>query len=241
MNCCSKSAPMSCPCDPRCVITMLTGHLRDTEAREEVAVIPALALGATQNPSTTMRPGTPKLAKHQTMTMTSLSRSTGRSDKARRAQGMKLYSASLFVRKQIGLSSRRSETRHEHLLAMQLRLCKEQSHHYIHFVWTSHRIFDSTQKACYAFSCAQHDCVLVLSTQAWLAEQHEQDMLEELDRMHEECATLHEDAKVGFTAACQFQCHNFTHWIAYRQSLGCICPSIAWDRAFILTCTCMST
>lgn len=31
-------------------------------------------------------------------------------------------------------------------------------------------------------------------------------MLEELDRMHEECATLHEDAKVGFTAACQLQC-----------------------------------
>jgi hypothetical protein len=29
-------------------------------------------------------------------------------------------------------------------------------------------------------------------------------MLEELDRMHEECATLHEDAKVSFTAACQF-------------------------------------
>ncbi|KAA6427234.1 MAG: hypothetical protein FRX49_02991 [Trebouxia sp. A1-2] len=82
------------------------------ETHDEVAVIPALALGATQNPSTTMRPGTPKLAKHQTMTMTSLSRSTGRSDKARRAQ-----------------------------------------------------------------------------------EQHEQDMLEELDRMHEECATLHEDAK----------------------------------------------
>ena len=33
-------------------------------------------------------------------------------------------------------------------------------------------------------------------------------MLEELDRMHEECATLHEDAKVGFTAACQLQCLN---------------------------------
>ncbi|KAL0035491.1 hypothetical protein WJX77_008723 [Trebouxia sp. C0004] len=82
------------------------------ETRDEVAVIPALALGATQNPGTTMRPGTPKLAKHQAMTMTSVSRSTGRSDKARRAQ-----------------------------------------------------------------------------------EQHEQDMLEELDRMHEECATLHEDAK----------------------------------------------
>ncbi len=29
-------------------------------------------------------------------------------------------------------------------------------------------------------------------------------MLEELDRMHEECAMLHEDAKVSFTAACQF-------------------------------------
>ncbi len=33
-------------------------------------------------------------------------------------------------------------------------------------------------------------------------------MLEELDRMHEECATLHEDAKVSFTAAGQFRCHN---------------------------------
>ena len=28
------------------------------------------------------------------------------------------------------------------------------------------------------------------------AEQHEQDMLEELDRMHEECAALHDDAQV---------------------------------------------
>ena len=29
------------------------------------------------------------------------------------------------------------------------------------------------------------------------AEQHEQDMLEELDRMHEECAALHDDARVS--------------------------------------------
>jgi hypothetical protein len=84
---------------------MLTGHLHDAETRDEVAVIPALALGATQNPSTTLRPGTPKLAKHQTMTMTSLSRSTGRSDKARRAQGMKFDSTSLFARMQSGLWS----------------------------------------------------------------------------------------------------------------------------------------
>lgn len=28
------------------------------------------------------------------------------------------------------------------------------------------------------------------------AEQHEQDMLEELDRMHEECASLQDDAQV---------------------------------------------
>jgi len=84
---------------------MLTEHLHDAETRDEAVVIPALALGATQNPSTTMRPGTPKLAKHQTMTMTSLSRSTGRSDKARRAQGMKFDSTSLFARMQSGLWS----------------------------------------------------------------------------------------------------------------------------------------
>lgn len=76
---------------------MLTGRLHDAETRDEAAVIPALALGATQNPSTNMRPGTPKLAKHQTMTMTSMSRSTGRSDKARRAQGIN------FVHMQTGL------------------------------------------------------------------------------------------------------------------------------------------
>lgn len=30
-----------------------------------------------------------------------------------------------------------------------------------------------------------------------IAEQHEQDMLEELDRMHEECQALREDSKAG--------------------------------------------
>lgn len=47
----------------------------------------ALALSVTQNTSNTLRSTTAKLGKHQTMTMTSVSRSTGRSDKAKRAQG----------------------------------------------------------------------------------------------------------------------------------------------------------
>ena len=117
MKCCSKFAPISCPCDPKCVITILTGRLHDAETRDEAAVIPALALGATQNPSTTMRPGTPKLAKHQTMTMTSMSRSTGRSDKARRAQGISLCTCNLVCEQ---VPSQGPQTRDEHVLAMQL-------------------------------------------------------------------------------------------------------------------------
>ena len=58
-----------------------------TGLRGETMTAPVLALSTTQNPSNTLRPTTPKLVKHQTLTMTSMSRSTGRSDKARRAQG----------------------------------------------------------------------------------------------------------------------------------------------------------
>ena len=55
--------------------------------KEDSVSSPALALNVTQLPSNTLHPTTAKLSKHQTMTMTSVSRSTGRSDKAKRAQG----------------------------------------------------------------------------------------------------------------------------------------------------------
>ena len=51
------------------------------------------------------------------------------------------------------------------------------------------------------------------------AEQHELDMLEELDRMHEECAMLHDDSRVIIHMAllwhhcCHPQC-NFAHLMA---------------------------
>ena len=120
------------------------------------------------------------------------------------------------------------------------------SHHYRHFVWTLYRFLDSVHSACYATSCAQHDSLLVLSTQAWLAEQHEQDMLEELDRMHEECATLHEDAKVGFSAACHFH-SSMPFSMPQLHSLHCLqtiprmhlSQHMAWNHTFMLTC--MST
>ncbi|KAL3137184.1 structural constituent of cytoskeleton [Trebouxia sp. C0010 RCD-2024] len=95
---------------PRSFMFSSTDNAADM--KEDGGPSAALALSVTQNTSNTLRSTTAKLGKHQTMTMTSVSRSTGRSDKAKRAQ-----------------------------------------------------------------------------------EQHEQDMLEELDRLHEECASRHEDAQ----------------------------------------------
>lgn len=66
---------------------VLTSQFRPADVKEDSAPGPLLALNVTQVTNNTLRPTTPKLSKHQTMTMTSVSRSTGRSDKAKRAQG----------------------------------------------------------------------------------------------------------------------------------------------------------
>ena len=66
---------------------MLLKVCDNADSKDDSASGPAVALSVTQLTSNTLRPNTPKLSKHQTMTMTSVSRSTGRSDKARRAQG----------------------------------------------------------------------------------------------------------------------------------------------------------
>ena len=70
----------------------------DNAEKREAPVVPALPLSTVQIMGNTMRPVTPKQAKHQTtMSMTQLSRSTGRSDKARRAQGTRSdYAICLF-------------------------------------------------------------------------------------------------------------------------------------------------
>lgn len=60
------------------------------DMKEDGAPSAALPLSVTQTTSNTLRSTIAKLGKHQTMTMTSVSRSTGRSDKAKRAQGNQL-------------------------------------------------------------------------------------------------------------------------------------------------------
>ena len=158
--------------------------------KEDSAPGPALALNMTQVTNSTLRATTPKLSKHQTMTMTSVSRSTGRSDKAKRAQGK------LFV--------------HEGscLLTISVALCTVKKQH-----------CGGVQLYCIQFCCTAAllwcTCILqwmllhsspavVYSCVAFgvAAEQHEQDMLEELDRMHEECATLQDDAQVSLLPSC---------------------------------------
>lgn len=52
------------------------------------------------------------------------------------------------------------------------------------------------------------------------AEQHEQDMLEELDRMHEECQTLREDSKAGFDTYNLAYCKPLT-WSIFTQQRLC--------------------
>lgn len=156
--------------------------------KEDSAPGPALALNVTQVTNNTLRPTTPKLSKHQTMTMTSVSRSTGRSDKAKRAQGNGL------VRKGSCL-----------LCCCPFYCCA---------VHVAKQYYGGVQRIAFGIAeqqhcCGVHACCIGCCCTAALAvlyscvafgvaaEQHEQDMLEELDRMHEECATLQDDAQVS--------------------------------------------
>ena len=157
--------------------------------KEDSAPGPALALNVTQVTNNTLRPTTPKLSKHQTMTMTSVSRSTGRSDKAKRAQGnLVVHFCSSVVNIAVAM---RTVAKHH---CSGIQLC---------FV-----VFIAAQQTptvlWYVFMLQQvllHSSTMVTSSCVACgvaAEQHEQDMLEELDRMHEECATLQDDAQVSF-------------------------------------------